>query len=141
MTRSSTATINLAPPSGPTSVVDAEDTLRAFARRCVLDVIDLWDAPDVVREYLETGDEDLRSAAEAATRAATWAAARNAAWDAARDATRAATQAATRAAAQAATRYAARYAAWDAAWDEKIEEYNGWLEEMLLNLEEREEIE
>ena len=46
------------------------------ARRYALDVIHLWDAPDVVRRYLETGDESLRAAA----------------WDAARDAARAAAQ-------------------------------------------------
>jgi len=40
-----------------------------------LDVIHLWDAPAVVREYLETGDESKRDAA--------WAAARDAAWGAA----------------------------------------------------------
>jgi hypothetical protein len=34
--------------------------LRAFARACALDVIDLWDVPEQVREYLRTGDENLR---------------------------------------------------------------------------------
>ncbi len=80
---------------------DATDILRAFARQCALDVIHLWDAPQVVRDYL-TGDDSLRDAARDdawAARAAAWAAraaARDAAWDAARD---------------------ARDAAWDAAWD------------------------
>lgn len=55
---------------------DATNVLRLFARRCALDVIHLWDAPDVVKRYLETGDESLRAAA------------RGAAWDAARDAAR-----------------------------------------------------
>ena len=50
--------------------VDAEDMLRTFARRCALDVIHLWDAPDIVREYLETGDERKRAAARAAAEAA-----------------------------------------------------------------------
>src|SRR5690606_8167904 len=88
--------------------VDLTDDLRAFARQCALDVIHLWDAPDVVRRYLETGDESLRNAAWAAatdtmrdaTTAATWDIAKAAAWDTARDA---ATE-------------AARDAAWDAAW-------------------------
>jgi len=88
--------------------VDLTDDLRAFARQCALDVIHLWDAPDVVRRYLETGDESLRNAAwEAATdtmrdvtTAATWDIAMAAAWDTARDA---ATE-------------AARDAAWDVAW-------------------------
>ena len=72
---------------------DATDTMRAFARHCALSVIHLWAAPDVVRRYLETGDESLRAAA------------RDAAWDAAWDAAR------------AAARDAAWAAAWDAAWD------------------------
>jgi hypothetical protein len=58
---------------------DMEANLRAFARRCALDVIHLWDAPVVVREYLETGDETKREAA------------REAAWGAARAAARSAT--------------------------------------------------
>ncbi len=45
------------------ATIDAEEVLRRFARRPALDVIHLWDAPDVVREYLETGDESLRDAA------------------------------------------------------------------------------
>lgn len=63
--------------------VDAEAMLRDFARRCALDVINLWDAPDVVVEYLRTGDESQRAAAKAAAWAAASAAARAAAWDAA----------------------------------------------------------
>ena len=57
---------------------DAEPLLREFARHCALSVIHLWNAPDVVRQYLESGDESLRSAARDV--------ARDAAWDAARDA-------------------------------------------------------
>lgn len=45
---------------------DAEAILWEFARLCALDVIHLWDAPDVVVRYLKTGDESLRDAAEAA---------------------------------------------------------------------------
>ena len=84
--------------------VDGEQLLRTFARECALSVIHLWDAPDVVRQYLETGDESLRDAAQAAAQVAVWDAAqaaratRAAAWDAAR-ATRAAARAATQAAA------------------------------------------
>ena len=73
---------------------DATDVLRDFARRCALDVIHLWDAPDVVVEYLETGNEDIRAAARYATRYA----ARDAAGAAARDAARAAAWAAAGAA-------------------------------------------
>src|SRR5579864_2135814 len=35
---------------------DATDMLRLFARKQALSVIHLWDAPPIVREYLETGD-------------------------------------------------------------------------------------
>ena len=83
------------------ATINAELLLCEFARWCALQVIDLWDAPPVVRQYLETGDETLRNAARDA------AAARAGAWDAARDA---AGDAARAAAAAAAT-------AWDAAWD------------------------
>ena len=99
--------------------LDADATgglLRDFARRCALDVIDLWDAPDVVREYLETGDESLRAAAGDAARDAAWDAARTAAGDAAWAAARDAAWAAARTAARDAARTAARTAAWDAAW-------------------------
>ncbi len=60
--------------------VNGEDLLREFARACALDVIDLWDAPDIVREFLETGNEELRAAAWDAAWAAAWDAARDAAW-------------------------------------------------------------
>ncbi|MCI0560410.1 MAG: hypothetical protein MN733_18140 [Nitrososphaera sp.] len=55
---------------------NATHILRDFARWCALEVIHLWNAPEVVRRYLETGKESLRDAARAAARAA----------DAARDA-------------------------------------------------------
>ena len=57
---------------------DATEVLRAFARECALDVIHLWNAPEVVRQWLETGDERFRDAAWAAA----WAVASAAAWDA-----------------------------------------------------------
>jgi hypothetical protein len=53
-----------------------------------LDVIDVYDAPTIVYEYLTTQNEELRDAAWYAAKAAAWyaakAAARAAAWDAAR---------------------------------------------------------
>ena len=61
------------------ATVDATALLREAARSWALDVIHLWDAPAVVKQYLETGDESLRDAAWAAA----WAAARDAARDAA----------------------------------------------------------
>ena len=57
---------------------DASEMLRDFARRCALDVVNLWDAPDVVIRYLKTGDKSIRAAARAAAWDAAWAAA----WDA-----------------------------------------------------------
>jgi len=39
--------------------IDATKLLREFARWCALRVIHLWDCPDVVRRYLETGDESM----------------------------------------------------------------------------------
>ncbi len=100
------------------AMCDATEILRKFARLCALDVIHLWDAPDVVVRYLKTGDEKLRAAAEAAAEAAAW----GEAWGAARAAARAAAWAAARtaaeAAAEAAARAAARTATWDAAWGE-----------------------
>ena len=52
------------------ATIDAEPLLRLFARRQALSVIDNWDAPSVVRQYLKTGDESLREAAESAARSA-----------------------------------------------------------------------
>ena len=72
-----------------------EATLREFARWCALQVIDLWEAPDVVRKYLETGDATLRVVAWAAAQDASRAAAQDAS-DAAQDASRAAARAAAR---------------------------------------------
>ena len=59
--------------------VDASAVIRAFARRCALDVAHLWDMPPLVRSYLETGEESIRDAAWDAARATAsataWAAA------------------------------------------------------------------
>jgi hypothetical protein len=99
--------------------IDAEPLLREFSRWCALQVIELWDAPEVVRQYLTTGDESIRAAARDAAWDAAWDAARDAArdaaWDAARAAARDAAWDAARAAACAAARDAARAAARDAA--------------------------
>lgn len=84
---------------------DATQVLFAFARREAMDVIHLWDAPDVVRRFLKTGDESLRNAAGAAAWNAAGAAARDAAWDAAGTA------------AWTTARDAAWVCAGDAAWD------------------------
>ncbi len=105
--------------------IDITDTLRAFARRCALDVIHLWDAPEIVKRYLKTGGESIRGtagdaawdAARAAAMDAPSAAARAAAMDADMDAARANhAMEAARAAARGAAR-AAIDAAMDAAMD------------------------
>ena len=127
--------------------------LRAFARRCALDVLHLWpDAPAIVREYLETGDESIRSAAESAVRDASLAvemddasmddaamdAAMDAAWVAASDADKADAWDAARNAAISSA-WATESDAWDAAWadawdaarDAALSKYDGWLVEMV----------
>jgi hypothetical protein len=95
--------------------MDATEMLRYFARMRALSVIHLWEAPDVVLDYLMTGDEEIRDAAWAAARAAAWAAVRDAVRDAAWAAVRAAVWDAVRAAAWDAVRAAAWAAARDAA--------------------------
>ena len=69
---------------------DITETLRYYARMQALSVIHLYaDPPDVVLDYLMTGDESIRVAAGDAAWDAAWdaaGAARAAAWDAARDA-------------------------------------------------------
>ena len=63
---------------------DATEGLRYFARMQALSVAHLWEPPDVVLDYLMTGDEAIRAAARAAALDAAWAAALDAALDAAR---------------------------------------------------------
>lgn len=53
---------------------DMTDALRLFARQCAADGLHLWDAPEVVRAYLATGDETIRAAASDAAMAAASAA-------------------------------------------------------------------
>jgi hypothetical protein len=88
--------------------IDASDTLFKFARLCALDVIHLWDAPDVVIEFLKTGKKELAADAYAPA-AAAYAYAPAAAYAAATHATHAAytAAAATHAAAYTAARAAA----------------------------------
>jgi hypothetical protein len=114
------------------AMADATETLRVFARACALDVLDKWDAPAVVREYLETGNEDLRVAAEEAARSAAESAADSArsAWPAAWSAARSAESAAWSAA------WSAELAAWSAESAEAAarSKQNTRLEAMLLEL-------
>jgi len=48
--------------------LDTIEILSHFSRLCALDVIHLWDAPDVVIKYLRTGDKSRREAARSAAR-------------------------------------------------------------------------
>jgi len=41
--------------------IDATSTLREYARWCVLQVVSDWDCPELVKRYLETGDETIRA--------------------------------------------------------------------------------
>jgi len=102
--------------------VDASVVMRALARRCALDVAHMWDMPDVVREYLTTGDESIRAAAWAVAWAVAGAAAGAAAWATAGDAA----WATAGAAAWAAARATAGAAASDA--------QNAHFESMLMEL-------
>ena len=86
--------------------VDGSELLLEFARWSALQVVHLWEPPDVVLNYLKTGDESIRAASQAAALVASQAASRGAA----RAASRAAARAASRAAALVASRGAARAA-------------------------------
>jgi hypothetical protein len=61
--------------------LDATEVLLEFARWCALEVAHLWAMPEVMREYLTTGDDGLRPLAlreatqAAAALASSWAAA------------------------------------------------------------------
>jgi hypothetical protein len=106
------------------SRVDFTTSLRYFARMEAISVVHLWDAPQLVLDFLMTGNESLRAAAWATARDAAWAAAgdaaRDAAWATARaaagDAAWATAWAAARATARATAGATARAAAGDAAW-------------------------
>jgi hypothetical protein len=101
--------------------IDATDILWKFSRECSLSVLDKWDAPEIVRKFLETGDEVYRSEARNAAWDASWSAARSvvddAAWSAARSAADGAAWKASWSAAWSAARSAARSAALSAADD------------------------
>ena len=90
--------------------IDATAILREHARWCALQVIGLWDAPQVVREYLETGDADIWSAARREANDAAYAA-----WDPDPVA-----RIAVQAARVAWVACSAWEAAWDATWDARV---------------------
>jgi hypothetical protein len=112
--------------------IDATGILRLFARRVALDVIDLWDAPPIVKEYLESGDEskraDASSAGNAARTSASWAAS-SAACPAFRAASYAAYGAGSAACAASWAASSAAYGAGPLAAKQKL--YRGWFNEMV----------
>ncbi len=97
--------------------IDIGEILRKFAYERALNVAHLWDAPQIVLDYLGSGNEGLRAAANDAANDAAWDAAWTAAWAAAWAAADDAANDAAWDAAWAAANDAANDAAWDAAWD------------------------
>jgi len=65
------------------AMINGEKLLRKFACLCALDVIHLWDAPDIVVRYLKTQDESIMQ--EASARVSAWGSARDSACDSACD--------------------------------------------------------
>lgn len=104
---------------------DAELVLLQFARQCALDVVHLWDAPEVVLQYLKADNELLRFAAWHAAQHSELSHASDAVWSIVRsdDAPNAARNAA---------RYAALAASEAATWASTREAQNKRLESMLL---------
>jgi hypothetical protein len=86
------------------AMMDATNMLLQFAREQALSVVHLWDAPEIVKAYLETGNEDIKEAAMGAAVGAT------------RETPTEASTAASTAAAWAASRATSVTAAWEACW-------------------------
>ena len=109
---------------------DLTETFRFFARMQALSVIHLWpqSPPDVLLDYLMTGDEAIRDAASSAVRDAVrdaaWAATWAATWDVASSVASSAAWAVAWAAAWAVASSVAWAAAWDAAGDAAGQEFD-----------------
>lgn len=132
------------------ATLDAAPLLHEFTRQCALTVIDLWDAPQIVRDYFASGDETRRPAAHEACFSASVSAqaeARHAALAAACAATsvssfddlREAVHDTAHAAAWAIAQYAAQFASPDwraisrtAVWNAVCTEHTHILEKMAL---------
>ncbi|MBT9176515.1 MAG: hypothetical protein DDT20_00834 [Firmicutes bacterium] len=93
--------------------MDVSELCSYFARMQALSVIHLWDAPEVVLDWLMTGDVQYKSAARSATRSAAESAAWSASWSAAWSAAWSAIESVTGSTAWRAAESAA--AAWRAA--------------------------
>lgn len=103
-------------------LVGRHDPTRIVARRIVRDALGHREIPIAYRDWLDSGDENLRPAARDAARAAARAAAWDAAWYAA----------------WAATWTAARPAAWDAARAVAADIYMSWMVDFLESIESEE---
>ena len=122
--------------------IDATEVLRSFARWCALEVVHLWNAPEVVRKYLETGREELQVATWSTTWSTAWSTEWNASgsaeWNASGSAAKAAAMAAWAARGAGAAIWAARgagaatWGARGAAKDAAKNKQNIKLEEMLM---------
>ena len=75
------------------TIADATDMLRHFARLCALDVVHLWNAPEIVKRYLRTGDKSIRAAVQDIFFGGKWDAAQDATWHAICDTAHIASQA------------------------------------------------
>lgn len=91
-------------------ITDASEVLRGYARWCASEVLHLWKepVPQVVMDWLATGDELLRDAA------------RRVSWRAAESATDSAARRAALSATDSAGQSATWIAAWDAGWSAAI---------------------
>ena len=99
------------------STVNAESLFYEFSRWCALQVIHLWEAPQIVIDYLNTGDESIKDEARDEAWDKTWAAARAAAEAATLSVSWNVARASARAAVKAEAEAAASHTTWDKTWD------------------------
>lgn len=118
-----------------TAYVDVSDVLHAFARACALDVVHLWDAPEIVVYYLRTGDPAAKVDAWVAARdarATVWTVPRAATWHAAMTAINCDACDSARVAASITAWAGASDAASATAWADARSAQNTRLEQMLM---------
>lgn len=114
--------------------VDVSDVFRKFAKRCALDSIHLWDAPQVVVDYLNSDSEELREEVQKAAYSAycdLWGLYYSTNGDRSAAAYAAAAAHAASSMAHDIAWQAAINAIYAATGTSKPKEYNQWLEEML----------
>jgi hypothetical protein len=96
---------------------DAEQVLRDFARFCAWTVLPSWEAPEIVKEWVLTGNEQIRDAARIELSKAAWNPIGGAAADVARDAAKRSASSAAKSASWSATWYISN---WNIAHSDKI---------------------